>query len=306
MKFEGTIEGDALKGTMKSDMGDATVEGKRMGGSSAAAPAEEAPLTGPVELVGGTWKLAIQSPDGAANEGIMVCSVVNGKTTATLTTELGDIRIAEIALDGNKASFKTDVDFGGTLVPVSFVGSTGGDKIKGIVSLNFQGQEMALPVDGTKTKGLSGPIKLAGYWTLDVQTPDGASTESHIHVLAGDGGKFSGLLTTELGEAKLDSIAVNGNGVSFSTNIDFGGVPVPLAFQGTSGGDDIEGIVKVTFEGQEMELQLKGKRTGDAPPAPAAAPAAEEKPVASGCCTKPNCGPGCKGTAACGPCCKAA
>lgn len=294
-KFEGTVDGDTLKGQLKSDMGDAIVTGTR-----APVAAADQPLSGPVELEG-AWKMSIQTPDGTTNDGEMIVTTADGKLAAVITTEVGDIKIPDVKIDGNTMTFAADVDFGGVMVPVSFKGSTGGPKMKGIVTLNFEGQEMALPIEGEKLKGLRGPVNLVGDWTLLTETPDGATSESHIKVETTEG-KLFGLLSTELGEAKIENIVVDGNNVSFVTSVDFGGTPVPLSFAGTSGGDALEGVVKVTFEGADLELPLKGTRAAAAAPA-ATAPAAAPAPVASACCTKPTCGAGCKGSAGCGACC---
>ncbi|MBI1784658.1 hypothetical protein HYR69_05890, partial [Candidatus Sumerlaeota bacterium] len=140
-KFEGTVDGKTLKGVMKSDMGDATVAGTKAGEAAGAAPAAPAAeiLSGPVNLEG-NWKMTIQTPDGAVNEGLLTVVSKGGNTSATLTTDLGDVKIKKVDLDGNKLAFGAEVDFCCVMVPVSFKGSTGADKLKGIVNLTYEGQ----------------------------------------------------------------------------------------------------------------------------------------------------------------------
>ncbi len=311
LKFDGKVDGTSLTGTFNSDSGAAAkITGKKVAELAGAAPAPAAPameiLTGPVNLAGG-WKMTVQTPDGATNEGeIEIKSGDGGKLSASLTTELGKIEVTAINVDGNKVDFAAQVDFGGTMVPISFKGSSGGDKIKGIVKLNFEGQEMELPLEGSRKKGLSGPIDLPGKWHLEVQTPEGAASQADVVIAAGEGGKFSGQLTTELGDAKIDSITLQGNALSFKTQVEFNGAQVPLEFKGSAAGDKIEGSVKVSLEGQDMELPLKGTKTPAAKPAASAPPAAPAASASAGCCKKPNCGPGCKGSAGCKGCCEAA
>ena len=162
------------------------------------------------------------------------------------------------------------------MVPLSFTGSVGGDQLQGSATLNMQGQEMVFTLTGSKgEEGLTGEVNLAGTWTLEVSTPDGAASTSMMYV-SQDGGVYQADLRTELGNANIEGVQLEGNSVSFDTAIDFGGVMVPLSFTGSTGDGKLQGTIIVDFDGQKMELQLTGTRTGDDTTAPEPEPATTE------------------------------
>ena len=67
-----------------------------------------------------------------------------------MVTEIGDAQISSISVDGNNVSFEAEIDMGGVMVPFTFKGSSGDSKLRGMVNLNLEGQEMAVKIDGTK------------------------------------------------------------------------------------------------------------------------------------------------------------
>lgn len=248
-----------------------------------AAPPME-PLTGEVKLPG-EWDFQAELPDGSSSTSTMTVTEENGALVALIQTELGEAKIDGIKVDGNLISFATQIDMGGVMVPLSFDGSTGGDKLQGAVKLNFEGQDMVLPITGSR-KGagaLTGPVNLPGLWDLAAELPDGSTSGSSLVVREENGGIIA-VLSTEIGEATIPGIVVEGNAVHFDTQIDMGGVLVPLSFVGSTGGDKLKGTVKLNMDGQEMALPISGTRTGDAPPpgAPIPAPSAGAAAPAAG------------------------
>lgn len=228
------------------------------------APAEEvmAPLTGEVDL-SGSWTLNVGTPDGAELETKLTFTETDGVVSALLETDLGDLDVDEVMIDGNNIEFSAELDMGGILAPLGFAGTIGGDAIQGELTLEFEGAEpMVMPVTGFRNVvGLTGEVDLVGTWTLSVELPDGSVSESALTVTEEDGSLVA-LIETELGEARIDGISVDGNAISFETQLDMGGVFIPLSFEGTSGGDQLEGVVKLDFEGQAMEMPMSGTKDG--------------------------------------------
>jgi hypothetical protein len=293
IKFEGTTGGEKIAGTVSLEFDGQPLSlpatGVKGSAEMVAAAAVEAagaaeaastvePLTGPVNLPG-EWDFHAELPDGSMSTSAMTVTDEAGTLVALIQTELGEARINGIHVDGNAISFATEIDMGGVLVPLSFQGSTGGDKLQGAVSLNFEGQEMVLPITGER-KGagaLTGEVNLPGLWDLAAELPDGSTSGSSLTVRE-EGGAIIAVLETEIGEATITGIQVDGNAVAFDTEIDMGGVMIPLSFEGSTGGDKLQGIVKLNMDGQEMALPISGTRTGDAP-AEAAAVEAEAAPA---------------------------
>jgi len=269
LTYEGTVAGDKLTGAFSTPMGEMEANGARVVAAAAQAqPAEAAaapaPAAGLPALIG-AWKMSVQTPDGTTNESRLTFSDEGGKALAVWTTDLGEGRFENVTVAGESIEFAADIDFGGTPVPVKFKGALAGEQIKGTVTLTFDGQEMPMEVTGTRAAeesaaaAIAGPVNLPGTWELVATLPDGTESHSTLQV-TDNGGALSAQLSTEIGEAKIEAIHVEGNNVHFSTNIDFGGVAVPLEFKGQSGGDRIEGAANLTLEGQPMEVKIKGMR----------------------------------------------
>lgn len=261
MTFNGKVEGDKISGEFDTQMGPLAMTGTRGGAEAAGGEGAEEMPTGEVNLPG-SWHMVVEVQDGSTSEGDLVVKEEGGKLTATWTTDLGTANFPEVKLDGNKVAFAADVDFGGTMVPLKFDGITGGDKIKGTVSLSFDGQEMAMPVTGTRGEGaavemLTGPVNLPGKWEVEATLPDG-NTSMADFVIEEKEGKLVGKLMTEIGEAVIDGIVVEGNKISYKGAIDMGGVEAPIEFIGSTGGDKMVGDFKLSMEGQEMALPVKG------------------------------------------------
>lgn len=286
IKFEGTTGGEAIKGIVSLEfegqplaLPTSGVKGEP-GAADAGTTAPMEPLTGDVNLPG-EWDFNAELPDGSTSTSSMTVTDENGALVALIQTELGEARIDGIQVDGNNISFSTQIDMGGVLVPLSFAGSTGGDKLQGEVKLNFEGQDMVLPITGSR-KGagaLTGPVNLPGLWDLAAQLPDGSTSGSSL-TIRDEAGSLVATLETEIGAATITGIVVDGNNVSFDTQIDMGGVLVPMKFTGSTGADKLQGTVSLNMDGQEMALPITGTRTGDAPAEAAAAEAAAAAPAA--------------------------
>jgi hypothetical protein len=96
--FEGTIEGDKLSGTLKSERGESAVEGTRVG----------APLIG-------TWNLDLASDRGTRKQRLRVNPDLSGW--------FGSIPVKSIELQDGKVTFKVSVEFGDQKFETSFAGS---------------------------------------------------------------------------------------------------------------------------------------------------------------------------------------
>lgn len=286
LDFKGDVKDGKISGNFTTPMGDMPVTASRGGDAKAgdAKPAaggekkdaamkkDEGEPTGAINLPG-AWHMVVSVTDGSTSEGELTFTEKDGKMTAEWVTDLGTAKFPEVKVEGNKISFNANVDLGGTPVPLSFKGVSGGDKIKGTVSLTMDGQAMEMPTVGTKgpkgaakaAKGekamepLTGKVDLPGKWEVEVKLPDG-NTSLSTFTIEEKGGKLSGKLDTEIGSAKIDEIKVEGNKISYKTSIDMAGTPAPLEFAGTTGGEKMNGTVKLAMEGQPMELPATGKK----------------------------------------------
>lgn len=119
--FEGTIEGDKLSGTLKSERGEAAVEGARVGGA----------------LIG-TWNLDITSDRGARKQRLRV--------NPDMSAWFGAVRVQKIDLQDDKVSFKVALEFGDQKFEIGFAGSVK----DGALSGELTSQRGTQKVTGTK------------------------------------------------------------------------------------------------------------------------------------------------------------
>lgn len=107
--FEGKIKGHALSGTIKSERGEITVEGKRIG----------APIIG-------LWELEITSDSGSRKQLLRV--------NPDLSAMLGSISVGKMDIDGSDVAFKTALEFGDQTFDISFTGRIKARKLSGEIT----------------------------------------------------------------------------------------------------------------------------------------------------------------------------
>jgi len=106
--FEGTIDRqtDTLSGTVTSDRGESTAEGKRIG----------------TALIG-TWNLDVTSERGTRKQRL--------KVNSDLSALYGAMPVKEVTLDGDKVSFKIVLEFGDQKYEMDFAGKIAEAKLTG-------------------------------------------------------------------------------------------------------------------------------------------------------------------------------
>ena len=104
--FEGVIKAHSLSGTFKSDRGDASAEGKRLGAAAI-----------------GKWDMQITTESGSRRQVL--------KVNSDLSAFFGPTAIDRITVDGNQIGFKTTVAFGDRSYEMEFSGRLEGGKLTG-------------------------------------------------------------------------------------------------------------------------------------------------------------------------------
>ena len=133
--FEGTIKGHTLSGTITSERGDITAEGKRVGAA----------------LVG-QWELEIISERGNRKQLLRV--------NPDLSAMYGPIAIKKVTLDDNEVAFKTVMEFGERKIETSFAGQLDGRKLTGELTTSRGSQKVTgRKIRGTSGRGRSGQTK---------------------------------------------------------------------------------------------------------------------------------------------------
>ncbi len=107
--FEGTFQGDAYSGVVKSDRGETPVEGKRVGAA----------------LIG-TWNLNVSSERGDRKQRLRVSSDMSGLYGAT--------PIKKVQFEDGKVSFKISLEFGDRTFDLSFQGKLDENNLAGEIT----------------------------------------------------------------------------------------------------------------------------------------------------------------------------
>ncbi|HUU20221.1 MAG TPA: methyltransferase domain-containing protein [Sedimentisphaerales bacterium] len=140
--FEGTVKGHTLSGTITSEQGDITAEGKRVGAA----------------LVG-QWELDIASDSGSRKQLLRV--------NPDLSAMYGPIAIKKVTFDDDEVAFKTVLEFGERKIELSFAGQLDGKMLTGELTSSRGSQE----VTGRKIREMSGGQR-SGQTMKPTREPD--------------------------------------------------------------------------------------------------------------------------------------
>lgn len=119
--FEGTIQGDTLTGTMKSQMGDIPVEGTLIGAAAI-----------------GTWNLDIEAEWGSIKQRLRINPDMSGV--------YGSLPVKKIDLKDGQVSFTMTMQFGDQPFEMNFAGKIDGTKLTGQMTTSRGTQK----ITGTK------------------------------------------------------------------------------------------------------------------------------------------------------------
>ena len=91
-----------------------------------------------------------------------------------------------------------------------------------------------------------------GTYVYSIQGPDGATYEGAL-VIELDGGDYKGEIQSEVGNAKLQDLEIDGDDITF--NLDYSGYT--LQYEGTFDGDELNAIISI--EGFEIPFKATKK-----------------------------------------------
>lgn len=115
--FEGTLKGQTLSGTIKSDRGDIALEGKRMGA-----------------LIVGQWELDVKSDSDTRKQLLRVFPDLSARYSA--------ISIEKVNLEGKNVTFKTSIEYDYQTYDISFAGQIKGRKLTGEITSSMGAAEV--------------------------------------------------------------------------------------------------------------------------------------------------------------------
>ncbi len=138
-RFKGKISKDSITGTIEITLGD----------NSLPLPWEAKRGADPDDVVG-TWKLKVTLEDGNDFEPELKLVADGDKLKGNLTSPFGDAEAKEIKIDGADFSWKIDIDRDGQKIKSQYKGRLDGNRIKGKVDYDLNGQSGSLDFTGER------------------------------------------------------------------------------------------------------------------------------------------------------------
>ena len=203
-----TVKGNNLTGTMKSDIGDLQVNGKRVGAA----------------LVG-KWKLTTTSDFGTRTSMMRI----DGDLTGRYEFFGGEIPMKNIKLEGDEVTFLLEMGFGDRTFQLDFKGKLDGKTLKG----ELTSERGTSQVVGKKAEAAS---PLIGTWEFTRETSRGTRT-STLKIKE----DMTATYTVRDNELAVTDLKVDGNQISFKVMMRYGEREVPMEFKGKVDGSTLVG-----------------------------------------------------------------
>jgi len=203
-----TVKGNELTGTMKSDMGDLQVNGKRVGAA----------------LIG-KWELTTTSDFGTRTSMMRI----DGDLTGRYEFFGGEIPMKNIKLEGDQVTFLLEMGFGDRTFQMDFKGKLDGKTLNGELVSDRGTSEVV----GKKVKEAS-PV--VGTWEFTRETSRGTRT-STLKIKE----DMTATYTVRDNELTVTDLKVDGNQISFKVIMRYGEREVPMEFKGKVDGTRLVG-----------------------------------------------------------------
>jgi len=258
LDYQGTIQGDKISGAFVTPLGPMPANGMReVAEAGKGEPADEE-ITGPVE-VPGIWTFTAQLDETETAEFTFTAREEEGKITGVLVTDLGNFTFDDIKVDGNKIDFQTEIEMEGLIIPVGFAGSIGGDRVKGVFTVNLDGEQLSFPIRGVRTRdaALSGPVRFPGKWRLTFHLDERNSRQMAI-VFKEESGQLSATIETEEGTHPVEALKVFGNSIEFHAPLQRGEEKIDLHVVGSAAGDRIDATATYKVEDESRHFPVEG------------------------------------------------
>jgi hypothetical protein len=95
---------------------------------------------------------------------------------------------------------------------------------------------------------------ISGTWTASFETQLGTQTYTYTFKVAGN--KLTGTAKSNLAEGTIENGTVNGDDVSFVENLNYEGMPLQIQYKGKISGDEIK-FTRTVVEGITEDLVAK-------------------------------------------------
>jgi hypothetical protein len=214
-------------------------------------------VTGPADVVG-TWNFEVERDNGEIIETRLAVTEDAGKLAGRYTSRQREREVRDIAVKDGTFRFTVAGEYEGTAFRVTYHGKPAGNKIKGQVDYDFDGD--AGTVNFTGTRKVASP--LAGVWTWARSFQERKITRKLT--LAVDGDKLTGTYAGGRGEpVKIEKGTVDGDKIAFVVNRERNGNPFTIQYQGKLTDGRIVGTVAFDRDGETRTRDWEAQRESD-------------------------------------------
>jgi hypothetical protein len=247
MNFTGTLKDGKLTGTLSSDQGENAVTGVR---KKAKSP------------VLGQWDLKYQIGGQDVTAKLIVSQKPDGAVDANWISDMAKSVVSNAKITGDKLTLSRKTTLNDNAFESTFEATVKGDTLTGTV----KSQMGDAPVTGTRIGAA-----LIGKWEITRTSDQG--TRTNMLMIDTD---LTGRYESFGGEIPIKDLKIDGNKVTFKTEMSFNDQTFVTEYKLTLDGKTLKGQ-SVSDRGTN---ELTGKKI-EATPAPAAAPAPAAKPAAT-------------------------
>jgi hypothetical protein len=214
--FEGTIQGDKLAGTFKSERGEIPASGQRFGAA----------------LIG-DWELTVTSERGTFPGRLTINPDLSGRYEFFAM----EIPTKTLKFEGDQLTFTVEMGFGDQVSEMTFKGKVDGKALKGQTTSSFGTSE----VTGKKVDAAApGPQKgssLIGTWEFTREAQDGTKRVSTLTIKPDMTGTYK-MRDTEF---PITELKIDGDQVAFKVTMKYNDTEVPMTFKGKVAAGELKG-----------------------------------------------------------------
>jgi len=217
-KFDGTIAGDKITGTIRSDRGEIPASAERIGAAAI-----------------GRWDLETTSPERGPRPGTLT---VFPDLSGRYETFGGEIPVKEIKLDGNNIAFSVETGFGDQNFTIDFKGKIDGKSLTGEV-VTPRGTRT---VTGKKAEAASArpaSSSLAGTWELTREGQDGERRTATLIIKDDKTATYA--QGPDAAPVSVTDLRFEGGELSFKVTVKRGERDVAMEFKGKVEGSTLKG-----------------------------------------------------------------
>jgi hypothetical protein len=218
-KFDGTIAGDKITGTIRTDQGEIPANAERIGAAAI-----------------GKWDLTTTSSEGSPRPGMLT---VFPDLSGRYETFGGEIPVKDIKLDGNNIAFTVERSFNDQNFTIDFKAKIDGKSLKGEVVTPRGTREVTGKKAEAAVEARPASPSIAGTWELTREGQDGERRTSTLVIKDDKTATYT--QGPDAQPVSVTDLRFEGGELSFKVTVKRGERDVAMEFKGKVEGSTLKG-----------------------------------------------------------------